>query len=80
MTDEQMNECRQQLATIAVARKQMSNVATWLAKNKDLKGYDPYTRMMDMATDIVYAAEMLKFVQARLMCLMFPGGIPQEAK
>ena len=80
MTDEQMNECRQHLATIAVARKQMSDVATWLAENKDLKGYNPYTRMMDMATGIVQAAEMLKFVQAQFMCFMFPGGIPQEAK
>ncbi len=77
MTAEQMKECREQLATLAVARKKLAEVVAWLANNKDLEGEDPFVRPMDLGAEILKANEVLKFAQGQFMVFMFPGGIPQ---
>jgi len=80
MTDEQMNECRQQLATLATARHQLVKVSRWLVNHKDLKGYDPYTTPARIALGIVDAIVTLKFAEAQLLSYILPNGIPQESK
>lgn len=81
MMDEQTNECRQQLATIATARHQLAEVADWLVNHKDLEGYVPYpTPARSIALGIIGAVVTLKCAEAQLLSYILPGGIPQEGK
>lgn len=80
MTDEQMNECRQQLATIATARYQLAQVIDWLVNHKDLKGYVSYPTPARIALGIISAIATLNCAEAQLHSYILPSGIPQEGK
>ena len=80
MTDEEINECRQQLATIATARYQLAKVTDWLERHKDLKGCVPCPTPTRIALGIVDAILTLKCAEAQLFGYILPCGIPQEAK
>ena len=80
MTDEQMNECRQQLATITTARYQLAKVTDWLENHKDIKGYVSWTTPSRIALGIIDAIVTLKCAEAQLLSYILPDGIPQESK
>ena len=67
MTTEQMNECRQQLATIATARNKLADVAAWLANNELLEGYVSHPTPARLALGIVSAIAILKYTEAQLL-------------
>ena len=80
MTDQQMNECRQQLATLVTARKKLADVTAWLANHKDLKGYVSYPTPARIALGIVDAIVTLTCAEDQLLSYILPVGTPQEAK
>ena len=87
MTDEQMNECRQQLATIATARYQLTQVTDWLERHHDIPGKDPFVKPGDLAYQLNRTMEQLAFTIGQFMCFIDPTGTPdsilhapQEAK
>ena len=65
MTDEQMNECRQQLATIATARYQLAQVSDWLERHHDIPGKDPYVNPTDLAYQLNRTMEQLAFTMGQ---------------
>lgn len=78
MTEEMEKEMRKRLATVAVARKELLEVAAWLEEHRDVKGSDPYLGPIDLAYYIKRACEQLSFAVGQFMAFVCPSGIPGD--
>ena len=78
MTDEQMNECREQLATIATVRHRLTKVTNWLECHSDITGKDPYVRTMDLVYQLNQTMEQLSFTTGQFMCFINPEATPDS--
>ena len=78
MTDEQMNECREQLATITTVRHRLAKVVNWLERHHDISGKAPYVSPTHLAYQLNQTMDQLAFTIGQFMCFIDPTATPDS--
>ncbi len=73
MTLEQSEQMSERLTTATAARKRLVEVAAWLDRSSEIKGYDPYLTTHCLSLYIREAVEKLDFALDQFESFMKEG-------